>query len=86
MNNLLWFVFMCWIFSSNRDKSSSSSVSSLSIADRLARMTPKKRSIAIAKIMIAIILAVIVVIVLFRGVNTMVKATEEMMRRVSGVR
>lgn len=56
MNNLLWFSLMCWIFS--RDKSSSSA-SSLSIADRLAKMTPKERSIDITKIMIAIILAVI---------------------------
>ena len=83
MNNLLWFSLMCWIFS--RDKSSSSA-SSLSIADRLARMTPKERSIAIAKIMIAIILAVIGVALLFKGINTMVKATEEMVTRLSGVR
>lgn len=83
MNNLLWFSLMCWIFS--RDKSSSSA-SSLSIADRLARMTPKDRSIAITKIMIAIILAVIAVVLLFKGINTMVKATEEMVTRLSGVR
>jgi hypothetical protein len=83
MNNLLWFSLMCWIFS--RDKSSSSA-SSLSIADRLARMTPKERSIAIAKIMIAIILAVIGVALLFKGINTMAKATEEMVTRLSGVR
>lgn len=83
MNNLLWFSLMCWIFS--RDKSSSSA-SSLSIADRLAKMTPKERSIAIAKIMIAIILAVIAVVLLFKGINTMVKATEEMATRLSGVR
>lgn len=83
MNNLLWFSLMCWIFS--RDKSSSSA-SSLSIADRLARMTPKERSIAIAKIMIAIILAVIGVALLFKGINTMVKSTEEMVTRLSGVR
>lgn len=83
MNNLLWFSLMCWIFS--RDKSSSSA-SSLSIADRLAKMTPKERSIAITKIMIAIILAVIAVVLLFKGINTMVKATEEMMTRLSGVR
>ena len=83
MNNLLWFSLMCWIFS--RDKSSSSA-SSLSIADRLARMTPKDRSIAITKIMIAIILAVIAVVLLFRGINTMVKTTEEMVTRLSGVR
>lgn len=74
---------MCWIFS--RDKSSSSA-SSLSIADRLAKMTPKERSIAITKIMIAIILAVIDVVLLFKGINTMVKATEEMVTRLSGVR
>lgn len=84
MNNLLWFVFMCCIFGSNRDKSSSSA-SSL-IADRLAKMTPKERSIAITKIMIAIILAVIAVVLLFRGINTMVKTTEEMVTRLSGVR
>lgn len=83
MNNLLWFSLMCWIFS--RDKSSSSA-SSLSIADRLAKMTPKERSIAITKIMIAIILAVIAVVLLFRGINTMVKTTEEMVTRLSGVR
>ena len=83
MNNLLWFSLMCWIFS--RDKSSSSA-SSLSIADRLAKMTPKERSIAITKIMIAIILAVIGVALLFRGINTMVKTTEEMVTRLSGVR
>lgn len=83
MNNLLWFSLMCWIFS--RDKSSSSA-SSLSIADRLAKMTPKERSIAITKIMIAIILAVIAVVLLFKGINTMVKATEEMVTRLSGVR
>lgn len=53
MNNLLWFWFMCWVFSGN--KISSSSASSFSIADEIARMTPKERSIAIAKIMIAII-------------------------------
>jgi hypothetical protein len=74
---------MCWIFS--RDKSSSSA-SSLSIADRLAKMTPKERSIAITKIMIAIILAVIAVVLLFKGINTMIKATEEMVVRISGVR
>lgn len=83
MNNLLWFSLMCWIFS--RDKSSSSA-SSLSIADRLAKMTPNERSIAITKIMIAIILAVIAVVLLFRGINTMVKTTEEMVTRLSGVR
>lgn len=83
MNNLLWFSLMCWIFS--RDKSSSSA-SSLSIADRLAKMTPKERSIAITKIMIAIILAVIAVVLLFKGINTMIKATEEMVVRISGVR
>lgn len=83
MNNLLWFSLMCWIFS--RDKSSSSA-SSLSIADRLAKMTPKERSIAIAKIMIAILLAVVAVALLFKGINTMAKATEEMVTRLSGVR